>query len=58
MIWLALIFFGNLYFYAMAFAFDRYFVSLLPLVYIADGIGLGIINQLLLKRRKEKRKET
>lgn len=47
MFWLALIFFGNLYIFAMAFAFDRYFVSLLPLVYIADGIGLGMINQLL-----------
>ena len=47
MLWIAIIFFGNLYLYAMAFAFDRYLVSLLPLVYIAGGIGLGMINQLL-----------
>ena len=47
MLWIVIIFFGNLYLYAMAFAFDRYLVSLLPLVYIAGGIGLGMINQLL-----------
>ena len=49
MLWLALIFFGNLYIYAIGFAFDRYFVSLLPLVYIANGIGLGMISRLLPK---------
>lgn len=51
MFWLALVFFANLYIYAMTFAFDRYFVSLLPLVYIADGIGLGMIIQLLPREK-------
>jgi len=40
---------GNIYIYAMTFAFDRYNASLVYLRYIAIGIGLSVIFQLIAK---------
>ena len=55
MIFLALVYLGNIYVYAMSFAFDRYSETLMPAQYIACGIGLFLFIdwiQAIVRKKK------
>lgn len=46
-LYLALLYIGNIYIYAMTFSFDRYAATLLPLRFITLGIGIMVFVDLL-----------
>ena len=50
MLFLSALYLGNLYIYAMTFAFDRYNASLMSLRFILIGIGLGLAAELFRER--------
>lgn len=50
-LFLAILYFGNVMVYAMTFAFGRYNVSLMPARYILIGIGCGIGYALFAEKR-------
>ncbi len=49
MLFLALVYWGNVYLYAMTYAFSRYSETLLSLRYIAVGIGICLMVEALQK---------
>jgi hypothetical protein len=49
MAFLGLLYLGNIYLYAVTFAFDRYAQPLLPIRYIAFGIGLCLFTEVIAK---------
>lgn len=54
-LFLSALYLGNLYIYAMTFAFDRYNASLMSLRFILIGIGLGLAAELFRERIAGKR---
>ncbi|NMA66686.1 MAG: glycosyltransferase family 39 protein [Clostridiaceae bacterium] len=52
MSFLALLYIGNIYIYALTFAFERYSQPLLPIRFIAFGIGLALFIELVPKLYK------
>ncbi len=52
MFFLGLLYMGNIYIYAIAFAYERYSQTLLPIRFIAFGIGLCLFTELAAKAFK------
>lgn len=52
-LFLAALYLGNVFLYAMAFAYGRYNISLMPARLILVGIGLSMLPSLLHSRRQE-----
>lgn len=46
MLFLMMVYFGNIFVYAMTFSFDRYAATLTPIRFIIIGIGIGLICKL------------
>ena len=46
MLFLMMVYIGNIFIYAMTFSFDRYAATLAPMRFISIGIGIGLIFKL------------
>lgn len=55
LVFLAMVYLGNIYLYAISFAFDRYAETLMPAQYIACGLGIYLIVDFIKNLAKKRR---